>query len=90
VFLGVALGFGLTVLTMAYAVGHISGRPFQRGRVLYVIASGKLCWVPGGFASNGYGDLNPGKYGLAACLLAELFATFFFLFGLPEFRSDFA
>src|ERR1041385_73387 len=24
-FLGVALGFGLTVLTMAYAIGHISG-----------------------------------------------------------------
>jgi aquaporin Z len=24
-FLGVALAFGLTVLTMAYAVGHISG-----------------------------------------------------------------
>ena len=24
-FLGVALAFGLTVLTMAYAIGHISG-----------------------------------------------------------------
>ena len=31
-FMGVALAFGLTVLTMAYAVGHISGRPFQPGR----------------------------------------------------------
>ena len=28
-FLGVALAFGLTVLTMAYAVGHISGRHFN-------------------------------------------------------------
>jgi aquaporin Z len=26
--------------------------------VLYVIASGKPDWVPGGFASNGYGDLR--------------------------------
>ena len=25
VFVGVALAFGLTVLTMAYAIGHISG-----------------------------------------------------------------
>src|SRR5208283_468687 len=94
-FLGVAFAFGLTVLTMAYAVGHISGGHFNpavtlglwsAGRcankhvapyivaqvagailaaaVLYVIASGKAGWVPGGFASNGYGDLSPGKYSL--------------------------
>jgi len=30
-FHGVALAFGLTVLTMAYAVGHISGGHFNRG-----------------------------------------------------------
>ncbi len=89
-FLGVALAFGLTVLTMAYAVGHISGGHFNpavtlglwsAGRcankhvvpyiiaqvvgailaagVLWLIASGKPGWVPGGFASNGYGDLSP-------------------------------
>lgn len=28
-FVGVALAFGLTVLTMAYAVGHISGGHFN-------------------------------------------------------------
>ena len=28
-FLGVSLAFGLTVLTMAYAVGHISGGHFN-------------------------------------------------------------
>ena len=36
-FLGVALAFGLTVLTMAYAVGHISGGRHHRpvvGRTL--------------------------------------------------------
>ena len=110
-FLGVAFAFGFTVLTMAYAVGHISGGHFNpavtlglwsAGRcankhvlpyvvaqvagailgagVLYVIASGKAGWVPGGFASNGYGDLSPGKYGLAACFLTEALLTFFFLF----------
>ncbi len=110
-FLGVAFAFGLTVLTMAYAVGHISGGHFNPavtiglwagGRfkagdvvpyiiaqvigaivaaaILYAIASGKPDWVAGGFASNGYGDLSPGKYGLGACFIGEVVATFFFLF----------
>jgi aquaporin Z len=110
-FLGVALAFGLTVLTMAYAVGHVSGGHFNpavtlglwsAGRcankhvlpyvvaqvvgailaaaVLYAIALGKPGWVPGGFASNGYGDLSPSKYGIGACFLTELLLTFFFLF----------
>ena len=110
-FLGVACAFGLTVLTMAYAVGHISGGHFNPavtlglwagGRcankhvipyvvaqivgailaasVLWVIASGKPDWVAGGFAANGYGSLSPGKYGLAACFVTEILATFFFLF----------
>jgi aquaporin Z len=110
-FAGVAFAFGLTVLTMAYAVGHISGGHFNpavtvglwaAGRcankhvvpyiiaqvvgalcaagVLWVIASGKDGWMPGGFASNGYGDLSPGKYSLAACAVIEFVMTFFFLF----------
>jgi len=110
-FLGVAFAFGLTVLTMAYAVGHVSGGHFNpavtlglwaAGRcasyhvipyivaqviaaiagsaVLYVIASSHAGWVPGGFASNGYGDLSPGKYGLGGCFLMEVVMTFFFLF----------
>ena len=109
-FLGVAFAFGLTVLTMAYAVGHVSGGHFNPavtvglwagGRfraadvvpyviaqvvgaiaaaaALYWIASGKAGWVPGGFASNGYGDLSPGKYSLGACFAMEVLMTFFFL-----------
>ncbi len=109
-FLGVAFAFGLTVLTMAYAVGHISGGHFNpavtvglwaSGRfkaaevvpyivaqvvgaivaaaVLYLIASGKPGWVPGGFASNGYGELSPGQYSLGSCFVAEVVLTFFFL-----------
>jgi aquaporin Z len=110
-FLGVAFAFGLTVLTMAYAVGHISGGHFNpavtlglwaAGRcahkhvipyiiaqvvgaiiaaaVLWAIASGKSGWVPGNFASDGYGELSPGKYSLGACFLTEVVLTFFFLF----------
>lgn len=109
-FMGVSFAFGLTVLSMAYAVGHISGGHFNpavtlglwsAGRcankhllpymvvqvvaavcaavVLYLIASGKEGWVPAGFASNGYGELSPGKYGMGACFLTELVLTFFFL-----------
>ena len=109
-FAGVSLAFGLTVLSMAYAVGHISGGHFNPavtvglwagGRfssasvlpyivtqvaaavvaagVLYLIASGKPGFELAGFASNGYGDLSPGKYGLLACLVAEVVLTFFFL-----------
>ena len=109
--LGVSLAFGLTVLTMAYAVGHVSGGHFNpavtlglwsAGRcankhvlpyiiaqvvgailgaaVLWLIASGKPGWVPGGFASNGYDALSPGKYSLQACLITELVMSFFFIF----------
>ncbi|MBV9518599.1 MAG: aquaporin Z, partial [Hyphomicrobiales bacterium] len=109
-FAGVAFAFGLTVLTMAYAVGHISGGHFNpavtlglwsAGRceskhvlpyiiaqviaaigaaaVLWVIASGKPDWVPAGFASNGYGNLSPGHYGVTACLACELVLSFFFI-----------
>ena len=109
-FMGVALAFGLTVLTMVYAVGPISGGHFNPavslglaigGRfdwnelipywvaqviggflgalVLYFIASGKPDFVAGGFASNGFGDLSPGKYGLASALTIEIVLTAAFL-----------
>ncbi len=101
--LGVSLAFGLTVLTMAYAVGHISGGHFNpivslglamAGKfgwsemaqywiaqvlgglagagILFVIASGALDWTAGGFASNGYGVLSPGGYGLMPVILIEV------------------
>ncbi|MDR3516657.1 MAG: aquaporin Z [Azospirillaceae bacterium] len=109
-FVGVAFAFGLTVLTMAYAVGGISGGHFNPAvsfglaianrfewrelipywivqvvgglagaAVLYVIASGSPNFAPGGFASNGYGDLSPGHYNLLSALVAEVTLTAAFL-----------
>jgi aquaporin Z len=111
-FVGVSLAFGLTVMTMAYAIGHISGCHLNPavtvglvvgGRhpasealpyiiaqvaggiagagVLYVIASGQdgFSAAASGFASNGFGDLSPGKYSMVSALVAEVVLTFFFL-----------
>ncbi len=110
--LGVSLAFGLSVVTMAYAIGHISGchlnpavtvglaaggrfpagdvLPYVAAQVvgaiagaavLYVIASGASDFsLAKGFATNGYGDHSPGKYGLGAALTAEMVLTMMFLF----------
>ncbi len=109
-FAGVALAFGLTVLTMAYAIGRISGAYLNPavtvgmwlakrfpGRdvvpyivvqvigaiagaaVLYLIASGQPGWMPGQFASNGYGDLSPGGYGMTSAIVIEVVLTFGFI-----------
>ncbi len=43
-FLGVALAFGLTVLVMAYAVGHISGGHFNPAVTLGAAAAGRFPW----------------------------------------------
>lgn len=43
-FLGVSLAFGLTVVTMAYAVGHISGAHFNPATSLGAAVSGRLPW----------------------------------------------
>jgi aquaporin Z len=121
-FAGVALAFGLTVLTMAFAIGHISGCHLNPaislglvvgGRfparellpyvvvqvlggiagaaVLYLIATGKAGAEIGSFASNGYGEHSPGKYGLAAAALSEVVMTFMFLmiiFGATDPRAS--
>jgi aquaporin Z len=49
------------------------------GGVLYLIATGMPGFEVGGFASNGYGDLSPGKYSMAAALICEVVMTAVFL-----------
>lgn len=114
-FVGVALAFGLTVLTGAYALGHISGAHFNPavsvglwagGRfpardlapyivaqtlgavaaafILLQIASGTPAFAidgssAGTFATNGFGDLSPGGYSMAAAFLCEVVLTAVFL-----------
>ena len=107
---GVSMAFGLSVVTMLYAIGHVSGghlNPAVSVRlvlskrfsahelpgyiaaqvvgailgagVLYLIASGRAGFVPGGFASNGYGEHSPGGYSLLAGFCVEAVLTFMFL-----------
>jgi len=118
-FVGVSLAFGLTVLTMAYTVGHISGGHFNPavslglavgGRFgwnelvpywvaqvlgaftaagfLFVIASGMDGWSPGGFASNGFGELSPGGYSMMSALIIEVLLTAMFLLIILGSTSD--
>ncbi len=108
-FVGVSIAFGLTVLTIAYSLGHISGAHLNPavtiglwtgGRIdareilpyviaqigggiiaasfLYLIVTGNGSDI-GTFASNGYGDLSPGKYNMVAAILTEFVMTFMFL-----------
>jgi len=118
---GIAFAFGLSVVTMVYAVGHISGGHLNPAvsvglmlskrfpahevpgyiaaqvigailgaGVLYLIASGRAGFVPGGFASNGYGEHSPGGYSLLAGFCAEVVFTGMFMFiilGVTDSRA---
>ena len=124
--LGVSIAFGLTVVTGAYAFGHVSGGHFNPavtiglvigGRfelakaggyivaqvvgaivgtlIIFLTASGMDMFeidntVAGAFASNGYGELSPGGFGLGSALLIEIVLTAIFLIvilGVTERRG---
>ncbi|MYR07439.1 aquaporin Z [Gordonia sp. SID5947] len=61
-FLGVALAFGLTVVTMAYAVGHISGAHFNPAISLGAAVGGRMPWkeLPGYWVCQVIGGLLAG------------------------------
>jgi len=61
-----------------YIAAQVIGGILGAG-VLYLIASGKAGFVPGGFASNGYGDHSPGGYSMLAGFCMETVFAFFFL-----------
>lgn len=69
-FAGVALAFGLTVLTMAYAVGHVSGAHFNPAVSFGMAAAGRMSWgnVPGYVISQVVG-------GIAGAAVLYLIAT---------------
>ena len=48
--------------------------------VLYLIASGKPGFEVGRFATNGCGDLSPGKYSMVSVLVCEVVMTAMLLF----------
>jgi aquaporin Z len=58
-YLGVSLAFGLTVLTMAYAVGHVSGAHFNPAVTVGLAAAGRVSWgtVPGYIIAQVLGGL---------------------------------
>src|SRR5713226_2345363 len=71
-FLGVAFAFGLTVLTMAYAVGHISGGHFNPAITLGLWSAGRcankhvlpyiIVQVIGAVLASGKPDWIPGGF----------------------------
>jgi aquaporin Z len=109
--LGVSLAFGLTVLTMAFAIGHISGCHLNpavsvglcvggrfpakdlpayifsqvlgavigAGLIYFIVSGRESVELVSNFASNGYGDLSPGKYSMEAAFLCEFTMTAMFV-----------
>jgi aquaporin Z len=61
-FLGIALAFGLTVVTMAYAVGHVSGAHFNPAVTIGAATAGRFDWkdVPAYVAAQVVGGLAAG------------------------------
>ena len=61
-----------------YIAAQVVGAIFA-GWILFQIASGKPGFEAGGFASNGYGELSPGGYSVAAAFLVEVVLTAVFV-----------
>ncbi|HIK17014.1 MAG TPA: aquaporin Z [Leptolyngbyaceae cyanobacterium M33_DOE_097] len=74
---------------IAQVLGAVAGAV-----IIYLINPGALGFTgapPAGlFATNGFGELSPGKFTLASCFVAEFVLTFFFLLvilGVTDIRA---
>jgi aquaporin Z len=76
-FFGVAMAFGLTVLTMAYALGHISGGHFNPAVTLGL-------WAGGRFAAK---DIGPYVVAQVAGAVLAAFVLYLVASGVPEFTT---
>lgn len=73
--LGRFAGFDLTVLTMAYALGYVSGCQLSFA-VSIGLAAARLLRSEPALAANGFGEHSPWLYSLLSALVAELVLTF--------------
>lgn len=76
-FVGVSLAFGLTVLSMAFAVGHISGGHFNPAVSLGLAIGGRFSW----------GELLPYWVAQVAGGLAGAATLFVIASGAPDFAA---
>jgi aquaporin Z len=74
-FAGVALAFGLTVLTMVYAVGHISGGHFNPAVSVGLAVAGRFSW----------GELIPYVIAQVVGAIAGAIIIYLIASGNPEF-----
>lgn len=74
-FAGVALAFGLTVLTMAYAVGHISGGHFNPAVSVGLAVAGRFSW----------GELIPYVIAQVVGAIAGAIVIYLIASGNPDF-----
>ena len=72
------MGFDVKDL-IPYIVAQVVGAT-AAAFVLYIIAQGQAGFSGvGGFATNGFGDLSPNKFGLGSAFIIEVVLTAFFL-----------
>ena len=81
-FIGVSLAFGLTVLTMVYAVGHISGGHFNPAVSVGLAVAGRFSW----------GELSPYVIAQVAGAIAGAIIIYLILVGKADYAGigDFA
>lgn len=93
--LGAALAGRLPWRNVAgYVIAQIAGG-LLASTVIFAIAAGGAAGfldgaVAGGFASNGFGELSPGGFGLVSVIVAEVVLTAVFLYIILGSTSDYA